>query len=1296
MPSKRPDRPRYVPPPKRKRPRSPSPPPSPPKAPPPRRKIDRGRWLGPIRLPTPSMEEQEEEEEEDNGARWEEYKGPVRWGGGGEWEPVRDIEPARDSPDRKHVDPDPEPLEVLQQGDVKDDSGREEKFREEEDVFGGLSPLNEAGDEEEPPILDEEKKGQIGDIRFGARERVWARDIQWRGDYEAKQLQQGAGMNVVEAQINRVIAEQKLGPDDYINVYLGGNNANTGNPWNYSRAMRVRDWTERPLAEIYEDWATSVSEEDSNFQNGGVSKCTISYAGGAGGGARVGFFASKKHNKALIPIYDHGTELCAAIAFVFGMNLYSTHTLLEGPPYLPKARNYLKTQESSTLRDFITFGKHQNFQSPTSYASTRLLQLAVQLVRDANLVEGKLNFEQVGQLSQYVSTQREKICRVQIFSNEMNLLYSNDQAEEKVDEWYFLLFQNGHYDFLQPDKVHALFTGFDNRGYCAKCKKVYGKEHVCASSCAICRSKENHSAEEKWVHCGECNRYFKQGDCFEYHLEQEQCQEVWKCNCSTLKKLKKKVFTTRGLLKRSKEEHVCDENFCFVCKEWISGGHICYMKPLELKPVKDRKLLFFDVECIQDDTVQVGNIEAKKHEVCLVYTCDHNGDFWPAHTNMKDWLAYLLDGDYEGYTIVAHNGGGYDFFVALEEIAKNQRLNVAITPRGGKIVTFTLTTGKTFNRSSSYRFIDSLNFISTPLSKFPDMFNLQTGDKGNIPIWFCTRSNQNYRGEIPALKYFILPVSATELAKVSEWYYEEFYGENPDLKKLSVYLNTSLEKGRALGMLSFLTWHVSFYGKTWDFQEELHKYCKQDVEILRRGTLLYADEIIEMTGVDPLECSTISSTSMKIFKTGHLEPNTMEYLTVEKDKWVRNAYYGGRVEPFSNYFESNNLETSWAEYVDFVSMFPFICATGQFPKGAHQFFANLDVTDEKEIEVWISKPGLSIMEVDVVCPADLHIPFLQSRRSGKLMFDLLPKRGASYTNLELQLAIRLGYKIRKIHSAMYWPEVMIGFMKSYVDLFFKMKNTAKAQGNAGKTAIAKIHLNGGYGKFGQRLSHLYTKNHILKDNETSIKLFRESLKKQTVKEFKVIDERTVLLSVQQPEPEPQTVASSQNVQYAVFVTAQARIKLFQEFLYPLGKRVLYCDTDSCTYIQQPGQWRPPQSSVLGGATSETGKLRIKQFASIGSKTWGYQTEDGETTAKMKGFPLKQLQGQLGYNELVKTAKNLHLETLVVYSSIRRHYPFGLDTRPVNKKFKSTFNKRALLQDGSSVPLTLGIYPLSPY
>jgi hypothetical protein len=721
------------------------------------------------------------------------------------------------------------------------------------------------------------------------------------------------------------------------------------------------------------------------------------------------------------------------------------------------------------------------------------------------------------------------------------------------------------------------------------------------------------------------------------------------------------------------------------------------MKPLELKPVKERKMLFFDVECIQDDKIQIGNVEGKKHEVCLVYTCDHNAVFWPAFTNMQDWLAYLLAGEYEGYTIIAHNGGGYDFFVALEEIAKNKRLNVSITPRGGKIVTFTLTKGKTFNRSSSYRFIDSLNFISTALSNFPKMFNLPSGPKGNMPIWFCTRTNQNYRGEIPHLKYFILPLSAEELNKVSEWYYAHFFTEeNPDPEALTSYLNTILEGDRLKDMISFLTWHVSYHGKIWDFQEENHKYCKQDVLILMQGVLLYCDEIISMSGIDPLECSTISSASMKIFKTAHLEPNTMEYLTVEKDKWVRNAYYGGRVEPFSNYFESKNLDELWAEYVDFVSMFPYICATGRFPKGAHQFFADMELVDPIKIVDWIFKIGLSIMEVDVLCPADLHIPFLQSRRGGKLMFDLLPKRRSFYTNLELQLAFRIGYKIVKIYSVMYWKEEMVGFMKSYVDLFFKMKNTAKQQGNAGKTAIAKIHLNGGYGKHGQRLSHLYSKNHILQDNETSIKIFREALKKQTIKEFKVIDERTVLLSVQQPEPEASSIASSQNVQYAVFVTAQARIKLFQEFLFPLGKRVLYCDTDSCTYTQTPGQWRPPQSSELGGATSETGKLKIQQFASIGSKTWGYQTEDLATVCKMKGFPLKQLRGQLGYIELVKTAKDLQLETNVSYSTIRRHHPFGLDTRNVNKKFKNTFNKRALLKDGTSLPLSLGVYPLCPY
>ena len=51
-------------------------------------------------------------------------------------------------------------------------------------------------------------------------------------------------------------------------------------------------------------------------------------------------------------------------------------------------------------------------------------------------------------------------------------------------------------------------------------------------------------------------------------------------------------------------------------------------------------------------------------------------------------------------------------------------------------------------------FIDSLNFLPMPLSKFPKTFGLTELAKGYFPHFFNTEANQHYVGPIPYAKYY--------------------------------------------------------------------------------------------------------------------------------------------------------------------------------------------------------------------------------------------------------------------------------------------------------------------------------------------------------------------------------------------------------------------------------------------------------------------------------------------------------------------------------------------------------------
>jgi len=143
---------------------------------------------------------------------------------------------------------------------------------------------------------------------------------------------------------------------------------------------------------------------------------------------------------------------------------------------------------------------------------------------------------------------------------------------------------------------------------------------------------------------------------------------------------------------------VCANKYCQNCSKWVNpSSHQCNVKPLIHKPEKNNeKYLFADFECTQETVKHLANGESiNKHIVNFAMTCDYNGVFWPVHGSIKEWVDYLTrDRTYEGYTIIFHNGQGYDFQLIVEEMQSRKNLNIPkMAMNGGKILTFTVSKG---------------------------------------------------------------------------------------------------------------------------------------------------------------------------------------------------------------------------------------------------------------------------------------------------------------------------------------------------------------------------------------------------------------------------------------------------------------------------------------------------------------------------------------------------------------------------------------------------------------------------
>lgn len=88
------------------------------------------------------------------------------------------------------------------------------------------------------------------------------------------------------------------------------------------------------------------------------------------------------------------------------------------------------------------------------------------------------------------------------------------------------------------------------------------------------------------------------------------------------------------------------------------------------------------------------------------------------------------------------------------------------------------------------------------------------------------------------------------------------------------------------------------------FQKEVSAYLKSDVEVLVGSLAAFSEEMVELTGIDPVtECVTIASTAFKVWQKMFLEPNLIAL--APRNGWRRNQ-------------QNQNVEAlQWLEFENF-------------------------------------------------------------------------------------------------------------------------------------------------------------------------------------------------------------------------------------------------------------------------------------------------------------------------------------------------------------------------------------------
>lgn len=156
--------------------------------------------------------------------------------------------------------------------------------------------------------------------------------------------------------------------------------------------------------------------------------------------------------------------------------------------------------------------------------------------------------------------------------------------------------------------------------------------------------------------------------------------------------------------------------------------------------------------------------------------------------------------------LIAHNAKSFNLYPILEVLIDRHSIRPdKIIYNGSKVMYMHIA------NKLNLTFLDSLNFLPMKLAKIPDAFGIEELSKGFFPHFFNKKENQRYVGPFPDLEY---------------------YGYN---------FMSSGEREK-LGQ-----WHASKSSEIFIFQEEMLKYCRSDVDILRRGCIAFRNNLRQAT-----------------------------------------------------------------------------------------------------------------------------------------------------------------------------------------------------------------------------------------------------------------------------------------------------------------------------------------------------------------------------------------------------------------------------------------------------------------
>ena len=415
---------------------------------------------------------------------------------------------------------------------------------------------------------------------------------------------------------------------------------------------------------------------------------------------------------------------------------------------------------------------------------------------------------------------------------------TNPNPEKSI----YLYYQANHFDVITK------LPGFLNTHYfCHKCHKGYDHttDHLCDGMCKSCRGF-GCTVENNGIICKECDRFFNNQTCYDHH-KQEPINGGGRTVCQAVRKCPK---CRNSMDVRKLKNHSCIDNkkcpTCKVVRNPNDPNHQCYMQQEQVKEEPSyAQLLFFDFESNQERGIHEVNL-------CVVYDEEKEVATFRGKNTVRDFCRWLFTPEHDKCIAIAHNFQGYDSYPILNQL-NQEGIPYDVIYNGAKCMTLTT---KTRERRTLFAieitFIDSLNFIPMALARFPKTFGQDELCKGYFPHYFNKDENQEYVGPIPC---------------------QDDYGAN--------YMKPEARE-------KFLTWHQEQVENNYvfDYQHEILRYCRSDVDILAQCCKLYREMFMQVTdtthdetGLDPFDSAiTIAAYCMQVYRAKFLKKDTIALL----------------------------------------------------------------------------------------------------------------------------------------------------------------------------------------------------------------------------------------------------------------------------------------------------------------------------------------------------------------------------------------------------------------------------------